>query len=236
MRELLKKMVWLFCPWYFKKTSFSEEGEDLILNSFLNKKTNGFYVDVGANHPYRSSNTALFYRKGWRGINIEPTPSVFKLLKFYRKRDINVNVGISNQECSLMFHSFNWPGYNTFDEALACIRLNENSKLRLLNKSVIPVCRLSSVLDQHLPKGQKIDFLSIDVEGLDLDVLRSNDWSVYIPTFILVENNEEFNLESIHSDKIHTFLCSELVSTYGWGYKLVGRTKNTSLYQILAIQ
>jgi hypothetical protein len=78
------------------------------------KKTKGFYIDVGAHHPFRFSNTALFYKKGWQGINIEPDPSLIKNFNKYRTRDINLNFGVANEEKDLNFFIFNEPAFNTF--------------------------------------------------------------------------------------------------------------------------
>jgi hypothetical protein len=78
-----------------KNGSYSQDGEDMVLKVFFyenKRKYEGFYIDVGAHHPFRFSNTAFFYQKGWRGINIEPTPDLIKKFKRYRKRDINLNV------------------------------------------------------------------------------------------------------------------------------------------------
>ena len=98
---------------------YSQAGEDMLLSLYYEgKKHKGFYVDVGAHHPYRFSNTAYFYKRGWRGINIEPTPSLFKAFPRRRRRDINLNVGIGNGE-KLTFYVFNEGALNTFDPEIA---------------------------------------------------------------------------------------------------------------------
>ncbi len=78
--------------------SYSQEGEDLILNQLFPNIYNGFYVDIGATIKFRFSNTQLFYNQGWNGINIEPNPDYFKFFKKYRKNDINLNIGLSKHE------------------------------------------------------------------------------------------------------------------------------------------
>jgi hypothetical protein len=112
----------------YKKISFSQDGEDMVLASFYEgiKKYKGFYIDVGAHHPLRFSNTAFFYKKGWRGINIEPTPDLFKYFPRLRKNDINLNIGIGNGE-KLIFYIFNEGAINTFDPLLADERYNDTS-------------------------------------------------------------------------------------------------------------
>src|SRR5580658_8816405 len=81
---------------YFRH-SFSQEGEDMILASFFEGKKNGFYVDVGAHHPKRFSNTHHFYIRGWRGINVDATPGSMKLFRRTRPDDINIEAAVSDQ-------------------------------------------------------------------------------------------------------------------------------------------
>lgn len=90
----------------YRKVFYSQDGEDALLSSFYERKKGykGFFVDVGAHHPYRFSNTAYYYKKGWRGINIEPTPNLFNVFLKHRKRDINLNLGIGSGE-TLTFYT-----------------------------------------------------------------------------------------------------------------------------------
>lgn len=75
--------------------SYAQEGEDMILHRIFERQSVGFYVDVGAHHPFRFSNTYLFYQKGWRGINIDAMPNSMRLFNRFRPRDINLECGIS---------------------------------------------------------------------------------------------------------------------------------------------
>ena len=103
----------------FSNLSYSQEGEDLILNRFFNNKENGFYVDVGAHHPRRFSNTYSFYKKGWRGINIDALPGSMVAFNKERPNDINLEIGISKKESELLYYMFNEPALNTFSETEA---------------------------------------------------------------------------------------------------------------------
>ena len=79
----------------YMNPSYSIEGEDRIVRTLLwRKHDKGFYVDVGAHHPFRFSNTYLFYTQGWSGINIDATPGSMKAFNKYRPRDINLEVGV----------------------------------------------------------------------------------------------------------------------------------------------
>ncbi|MDO7744737.1 MAG: FkbM family methyltransferase [Pedobacter sp.] len=206
------------------KRSYSQDGEDMMLNSVfddLGGRASGFFIDVGALHPYRFSNTAYFYERGWSGINIEPTPDAITFFNEVRQRDININCGINDVEDELLFYVFDEPALNSFSRSLAEERaLNPND--RIIDKIKIPVKRLDSVLDQYLKPGQHIDFLTIDVEGLDFKVLKSNNWDKYVPDFILVE--EMSDLEALGKGEIHKFLKEK-------AYTAIGKTPRTFLYQ-----
>lgn len=208
---------------YYKK-SYAQDGEDMILDSILNDigvRTNGFFVDVGAHHPLRFSNTAYFYNLGWRGINIEPTPDAISIFNEIRKRDINLNCGVSDVEGTLNFYMFDEPALNSFSRDLSYQRASTTS-YNIIKEVKIPLLRLDAILDRHLEKGQHIDFFSIDVEGLDMQVLRSNNWDKYIPDFLFVE--EVIDFEVLGSAEMYCFLKDR-------GYKLVAKTSRTLLYQ-----
>ena len=151
----------------FAKNSYSQEGEDMILNRIFDGRLSGFYVDVGAHHPRRFSNTFFFYKRGWSGINIEPNPEAIKSFKCDRARDINLQCGVSECEGTFEYYCFNEPALNTFDKSIVQSRL-ENTFYRLVKTDEIPVLRLDSILKRHLPVGREIDFLSVDVEGFDI--------------------------------------------------------------------
>lgn len=204
---------------------YSQAGEDMLLSLYYDgKKHKGFYVDVGAHHPYRFSNTAYFYRRGWRGINIEPTPSLFKAFPRLRRRDINLNVGIGNGE-KLTFYVFNEGALNTFDPALAKERdgkIHLGRQYKIIDRIEVQTRTLADILDKHLPAGTPIDLLTIDVEGMDFAVLKSNDWTRYLPQFILVECESE--LDDLSDDEIYQFLHAK-------GYSIAGRTLYTTLFK-----
>ena len=202
---------------------YSQAGEDMLLSLYYEgKKHKGFYVDVGAHHPYRFSNTAYFYKRGWRGINIEPTPSLFKAFPRRRRRDINLNVGIGNGE-KLTFYVFNEGALNTFDPEIARSRDGSyDGKYRIIDRIEVQTRTLADILDKHLPAGTPIDLLTIDVEGMDFDVLKSNDWTRYLPQFILVECESE--LDDLSDDEIYQFLHAK-------GYSIAGRTLYTTLFK-----
>jgi FkbM family methyltransferase len=208
----------------FVNLSYSQEGEDLFLKRFFADKKEGFFIDVGAHHPKRFSNTYIFYQKGWRGINIDAMPNSMKAFDEIRKEDINLEIGISsetNQE--LTYHILSEPALNTFSEEIVAGHLSM-AKVVVKEKIKIPVQTLKQVLDIHLLQDQKIDFMSVDVEGLDLNVLQSNDWETYRPTILVVESLGMFDVEVCLQSELVLFLKSVR-------YKLIAKTVNDLFFQ-----
>ena len=203
--------------------SYSQEGEDIVLHRIFETQKGGFYVDVGAFHPKRFSNTYFFYKRGWMGINIEPNPDNFKLFKRYRKRDINLQIGISDKEGLLTYFMFNEPALNTFDEHVAERSSRNSEQFYLIRKVKIRVQRLDDVLNQVLPIGKTIDFMSIDTEGHDINVIESNDWNRFRPKVLLIEDIGK-NISDIYQSKIHIFLTEK-------NYYLFAKTVNTLIYK-----
>lgn len=168
------------------KKSYSQTGEDLILSHYLTNKE-WCYVDVGANHPSIINNTYLFYKKGWRGINIEPNVILHKNLKRKRKRDINLNIWIGESEGNLEFYTVDPHTLSTFDKEAAEQYKKQGHKVSDVTK--VPILPLSEVFEKYLGE-RTIDFMSVDTEGFDMQVLKSNDWDKYKPGFIVLETIE----------------------------------------------
>ena len=165
--------------------SYSQEGEDMILRRLFEDQQTGFYVDVGAHHPKRFSNTYFFYKKGWSGINIDAMPDSMKPFNKIRPRDINIEKPVSEKKQILTYYAFNEPALNTFSKDLADEYVKSAHFIKFTKD--IETSTLTEILDTNLPKNQEIDFLSIDVEGLDFIVLQSNNFNQYKPKVILIE-------------------------------------------------
>ena len=144
----------------FRHHYYSQFGEDIALLSLL-KSTTGFYVDVGANHPQRYSNTQLLYERGWRGINIEPNRAAVGRFKRKRTRDITLCLGVGKEEGSRTYYRFSDPAYNTFSRE-AAEALATKKWLSPLPKEQVPVLPLATILNQHLPRALKIHLLNIN--------------------------------------------------------------------------
>lgn len=164
---------------------YSQEGEDILLDRLLGARASGFYVDIGAHHATRFSNTFALYRRGWRGINVDATPGSMDSFRSLRPRDINIETAVSDREAPLHVHLFREAALNTADAALA--QSYEDEGWEKISEAEVSTRALSSLLDQHLPEGMPIDLLSIDVEGEEMAVLRSGDWERYRPEIIIIE-------------------------------------------------
>ena len=209
----------------FARLSFAQEGEDLILEElFFGKADSGFYVDVGALHPHRYSNTYFFYRKGWRGINIDATPGSMEPFVLHRPRDINLQQAIALRRQPLAFYLFNDPALNSFSKEISEARQSAHPQYRIVGTVEMETLPLKEVLDRHLPPGQKIDFLTIDAEGLDLDVLRSNDWDRYAPDIVLTESLDCRSASALLGSELHRLLD-------GLGYDFAAKTLRTAFYR-----
>jgi FkbM family methyltransferase len=200
---------------------YSQEGEEIILRRFFNYKNKGFFVDVGAHHPIRFSNTYLLYQMGWRGINIDATPGSMKNFNQHRKEDINIEAGISNSNEVLYFYNFDEPALNTFDENKAK-QIISSTAYKLLSKLEIKTTTLANILAKNVKENQQIDFFSIDVEGFDLKVLESNNWKKYKPKVIVVESSN-IDMTKLNADKINLLLDN-------YGYKPFAKTYKSVFY------
>lgn len=196
---------------FYRKRSWSQEGEDIWLQErFRNEK--GFYVDVGALHPYRFSNTAWAYEKGWHGINIEPNIDCFRLFEIFRPKDININCGVSDQEGEMTYYCFEDPALNGFDA-------NAHADFPVRERRTVKVRPLADILKEN--KVNKVDFLDIDVEGLELSVLKSIDFSIDIDC-ILIE--QHVKVDSIVQTLEYQFLKEK-------GYDIIAKYRRTAVYE-----
>lgn len=184
---------------------YSQNGEDLILNRLLENKDKGFFIDVGAHHPVRFSNTYLFYKKGWSGINIDAMPGSMTKFNKIRPKDINIECGVGLKNEQLTFYQFNETALNTFSKKEALSKNKDGYKI--IKSNFLQVESLENLLDKYMPRNTKIDFLNIDVEGKDEEVLISNNWEKYKPNYILVEILREKYIANSNSS-IKKFLKS----------------------------
>lgn len=224
--QSLKKRLSALKKHYFDgyaRKSYSQEGEDMILQRIFPQKTTGFYTDVGAHHPQRFSNTYIFYARGWRGINIDAMPGSMRLFEKIRPRDINIECGVGEVETCLQYYMFNEPALNGFSKSLSEQRHTSSPGYQIIKTVPVQVKRLESIFEQQLPPNQEIDFLTVDVEGLDLEVLRSNNWERYRPGYVLVEVLGS-TLSKVEQHPISQFLAEQ-------GYEIYAKCAQTVFFR-----
>jgi FkbM family methyltransferase len=171
------------------KKSYSQCGEDLIVDYVFQLRgvSCPSYLDIGAHHPYWLSNTALFYERGCRGINIEANPQLIRPFKEHRPDDINLNVGVGSREGSLDFYVMEDSTLSTFSQA-------ERDHMVAVGKHqatviAVKVTTISAVLSECFD-GAFPDFLTLDAEGMDFNILQSIDFDKHWPKIICAEAAE----------------------------------------------
>ena len=169
--------------------SWSQCGEDLILDTLIGGKTNGFYIDLGAHDPVVISVTKRFYDRGWSGINVEANPQRYRKLNETRNRDVNLNYAISNEEGHTTLFLMSSSAMSTTVSSIA-EKLEAEGRTKIVDTLEIESRTLRMIFDQHVVGS--VDFLNIDIEGQDLAALESLDFGTLErkkwPTWISLEN------------------------------------------------
>jgi FkbM family methyltransferase len=194
--------------------TYSQFGEDMILMNFFRDQKSGYYVDVGANRPIQGSNTFKLYLKGWRGINIDANADLINQFNKVRKRDINLCEIISSNQDPVTFHLSVDDRVSTVSAAFKDSEKNKSNYSRQV--TMVPKS-LESILDAHLPANKKIDFMSIDVEGHDYEVLISNNFLKYRPYVICIEDHD-FSFDTFQQARIYQFLTMQGYQLKGYAY------------------
>jgi FkbM family methyltransferase len=193
MKIFEKVMRRLVCPG--SQVGYSQFGEDLIAAHLFANLGIEFptYLDVGANHPKFISNTYYFYKRGSHGVLVEPNPSLFKRLKAVRSRDVVLGVGVglgSQSEADFYVFPRRADGLSTFSKEEAAhwetVGMKGYGKIPIEAVIKVPLVPINDIISaQFRTRGP--NFLSLDIEGLDLDVLKSLDFDRFAPDVICVE-------------------------------------------------
>jgi FkbM family methyltransferase len=208
---------------YYRK-SWSQCGEDLILRFLFDLLhiARPSYIDIGAHHPWYYNNTYLFYRQGAHGVNIEPDPSLHASLCRGRPRDVNLNIGIGPHAAELDFYVMSSRTLNTFSVSEARKYVEEHG-LNIVETKQIKVQTFAQTVDTHL--GHTPDLVSLDVEGLELDILRSIDFAQYRPHVFCIEtlSYEGGKGSGVKNAEIHALMLQN-------EYKMYADTYINSIY------
>lgn len=228
LKIILKNFRFKFINDQYVNISWSQEGEDLILKRIFENKQSGFYIDIGAHHPKRFSNTFLFYNLGWQGINIDAMPGSMNIFNKIRKRDINLEIGVSEQKEKSKYYIFNDLAINSFSKDLSDLRDKSPADYNIKEIKMINTMPLYEILDKYLPAGQSIDFMSVDAEGYDFQVLKSNNWMKYRPKYVLVEILE-FDFNKFSKNEVNCFMSDN-------GYVFYAKSLNTVFFKDTTIK
>ena len=184
------KMLRFFYWFLWKKSNFSQSDEEQVIKKIFKNKAKGFYVDVGCYHPRRYSNTAYLYKIGWNGVNIDADINNLSLFKFFRRRDFNLNYFVSDKKKYIDFCIFNERALNgIYNEERLQIIKKRGYKPRNFKK--IETFSLDEILSLNNLQDKEIDFLDIDAEGHDLEVLKSINLKSRKIKLILIEVGDE---------------------------------------------
>ncbi len=204
------------------KISYAQNREDVILEAFFDDVKNGFYVDVGANHPYYHSVTKIFYDKGWSGINFEPNPKLHSQLVEHRSKDKNILKGIAEKKGKLKLRIYHSPdgleGISTFsDKMISDYEVASSEDTERYDDVEVEVSTLKDMFEKIKPKH--IHFMKIDVEGYEYEVIKGNDWAKFRPEMICIEANHIINdwrpylknagYSCVHNDGLNDYYLSD---------------------------
>lgn len=193
---------------------YSQFGEDIVIAGLFDRHYRGFYVDVGAHHPRFLSNTYLLWLRNWQGINIDADPLAIDAFRRERPTDINVCCAVGKSRGSAKFYKFKNPAFNTLSEKFG----PQGERIATVE---VPIMPLNDILFEH-GLGQ-IDYLNVDVEGLDYDVLTAFDFCRFSPRIISIEmTNADF--DQIAREPIYEMLREK-------GYALIAYCYVTAIFR-----
>jgi len=204
-----------------KKYFYSYGGIDSVVNDIFKNQKNGFYVDVGAQHPIKNNNTYLLHKKGWEGINIDLDQKNINLFNVSRKKDCNICAAISSLEkdANLYYYHEGSP-VNTLSREVA-----DRQKAIIKETRAIRTKTLTSILENSKFKNKEIDFLSIDVEGVELEVLQGLNLNIYKPKIIVVElldldskklEIKNLNINNVINSEIYKYIEKNNYTMINW--------------------
>ena len=189
---------------YYFKNSYSQLNEDIFLKEFFKNKRKGLFVDIGCHHPFKSNNTFLLYKSGWSGINIDLNRLSIDLFNIARPRDINICSAISNKEGIIDYYL---PNNNplsteiTINESYSRIlRDHHGNKYKTFKTKSTT---WSSIQKKYKDLLKNIDFLKIDIEGSDLQVLKTIDLEELKIKILMIEAS---SLDKISREEIINYL------------------------------
>jgi FkbM family methyltransferase len=227
----LFKNFYFFYNIYIRNYKFlnngSQFGEEKFILSYFDKKYKGKFVDIGCFHPTRHNNTFAMYKQGWCGINIDLNPLTVELFNFFRTKDININAAISDKEEIKTLYFINELNTQNTLEAnhLSFLEKHHNIKQEEIIKQEIKTKRLDKILDNY--NFNEIDFMNIDVEGHELNVLKTIDFLKYDIKFICIEMIDHNDQSNLINEKLSIILNkNNYILEKQFGFNHIFKKKN----------
>ena len=189
--------------------SCSQEGEDILLERLDLLPSIGTYIDVGAGHPYRWSNTARLYRKGWHGTLVEPNPALVTLLRRWRRRDDVIQAVVGSPGQSGIMAAYDDSNYNTIDQELVAERAMRGLKPAYQIEARVETLATIQALNEAR-FNDRVNLISVDTEGNDLSVLQSGDWEGRLrPQVVVAEILGVGNIRALLDNPLVRFMESQ---------------------------
>ena len=179
----------------FKK-SYSQDNEDLFLLTYFKKRKQGLYLDLGCHHPKRFSNTYLLYKKGWKGINIDANKWTIILFELFRPRDQNLCAVINTSNEPAIFYEFDESALNGILSPQRVLKLKEMG-IEVKRKKIMQTLTIQNIIEQYHLSEKHIDFLKIDVEGLDFEIIKRLPFLELNIELLMIEKASEKENEEI---------------------------------------
>ena len=220
-----KANIFKFFYFYFQflkakfkpRLAYSHWGIDLIITKLLNSKNKGIYIDVGCHHPFLNNHSYLLYKSGWEGINIDIDYNSIDMFNFFRKSDVNIQTAVTDHKGEVdLFFYHNRAAKNTISKEFG----SDAKEQKKINSDT-----LNNIIENSKFKNSKIDFVSIDVEGNEMNVLNGFNLKKYKPKLILLEfilpNKKEFyekDINEITNSEVYNFLIKNEYKLINWNH------------------
>ncbi len=220
-----KANIFKFFYFYFQllkakfkpRLAYSHWGIDLIITKLLNSKNKGIYIDVGCHHPFLNNHSYLLYKSGWEGINIDIDYNSIDMFNFFRKSDVNIQTAVTDHKGEVdLFFYHNRAAKNTISKEFG----SDAKEQKKINSDT-----LNNIIENSKFKDSKVDFVSIDVEGNEMNVLNGFNLKKYKPKLILLEfilpNKKEFyekDINEITNSEVYKFLIKNEYKLINWNH------------------
>jgi peptide methionine sulfoxide reductase MsrB len=194
------------------RATYSQHQEDLFINDYFKDQDEGFYLDIGCYHPIKYSNTALLYNRGWKGVNIDMNQTSIDLFNLLRKKDSNICAAISNEaKETIQYFDHLFSAVNTLNKKFSN-KVSEKLSSNNQSKKKISTYKFIQIAKEHNIEVKKIDFINIDAEAHDYEVLESIDLNFVKAKLICIEMLDDSN--NLNDQKFKDYL-------YRYNYNLI---------------